>query len=90
MDSEAINTYKKALEINPNYARCWTNLGIAYMNLDNYNESRAAFLRALKVYKDIPNAWSYLNSIAIYTKDVTDYELIANRNLEVLLSKYKI
>jgi Flp pilus assembly protein TadD len=90
MDSEAVNTYKKALEINPNYARCWTNLGIAYLNLDNYNDSRAAFLRALKVYKDIPNAWSYLNSISIYTKDVTDYELIANRNLDVLLSKYKI
>jgi len=90
MDAEAINTYKKALEINPNYARCWTNLGIAYLNLDNYNESRAAFLRALKVYRDIPNAWSYLNSIAIYSKDVSDYELIANRNLEVLLSKYKI
>lgn len=90
MDAEAINTYKKALEINPNYARCWTNLGIAYLNLDNYNESRAAFLKALKVYKDIPNAWSYLNSIAIYTKDVTDYELIANRNLDVMLSKYKI
>jgi Flp pilus assembly protein TadD len=90
MDAEAINTYKKALEINPYYARCWTNLGIAYLNLDNYNESRAAFLRALKVYRDIPNAWSYLNSIAIYSKDVADYELIANRNLEVLLSKYKI
>jgi Flp pilus assembly protein TadD len=90
MDAEAINTYKKALEINPHYVRCLTNLGLAYLNLDNYQESRNAFLTTLKLYPDLMSSWSYLKTISVFTKNIQDYELVQNKDLTNLLNKYNL
>jgi len=37
--NDAINNYKEALNINPNYAEAWYNKGNALMNLSTNNES---------------------------------------------------
>jgi len=84
MNEEAINTYMKALSLKPNYPRCLANLGIAYFNVDNYDQSMKAFLNAVNIFKDISNVWSYMGSVLIAQHKENLYHLIQSRNLEEL------
>lgn len=36
--SEAIYAYQKALDLKPNYMRAWTNMGISFANLGDYDK----------------------------------------------------
>ena len=55
--SKAIEMYMKALELNPQYPNCLTNVGIAYLNEENYKASAHYFINALQIYKDISYLW---------------------------------
>lgn len=45
----AIDLYKKALTLIPENGKVWANLGAAYQLLDNFNEARAAYTKAVEV-----------------------------------------
>jgi peroxin-5 len=45
---EALDAYRKALEIQPNYIRAIYNLGIAYVSQKCYKEAAEHFLNALR------------------------------------------
>lgn len=60
---KAIEMYKKALDINPNYPRCLTNMGISYLSMNDNVNSAQYFIKALNVNKDNNDVWNYLNSI---------------------------
>ena len=36
--SEAVFAYQKALDLKPNYMRAWTNMGISFANLGEYDK----------------------------------------------------
>jgi tetratricopeptide (TPR) repeat protein len=45
---EAIEAYKKAIEINPDYGTAYYNMGIAYTGLDKFEEAiEASYLLGL-------------------------------------------
>lgn len=44
----AIEAYRKALQLKPNYVRAWVNLGIAFSNQKRHEEAAKYYLRALK------------------------------------------
>jgi Tfp pilus assembly protein PilF len=46
---EAIFRWKKAVEIDPNYAAAWNNLAIAYEHEGQFESARDAYERALKL-----------------------------------------
>jgi tetratricopeptide (TPR) repeat protein len=52
--ADAIGAYQKALDLKPNYMRAWTNMGISYANLGEYEESARFYLRALGLNSDAP------------------------------------
>ena len=56
---EAIGYYKKAIDINPDFAAAHANLGVTYMNKGNLNEALVSLKKALDL--DAQNAGTYYN-----------------------------
>jgi tetratricopeptide (TPR) repeat protein len=54
---EAIRCYQKALELKPDYAEAWNNMGIAYGSRGNLEEAMRCYKRALEVKPDLNEAW---------------------------------
>ena len=46
--NQALVNYKKSLEINPDYAEGYNNLGIAFYKLERFDESINSYQRAIK------------------------------------------
>ncbi len=74
----AIQKFSKAVEIDPNFAFAWDNLGISYRKNKQYEQAIAAYLKSLEIY---PEGRLPLLNIAItynlnqqYTEAVTYYE----------------
>lgn len=55
---EAIESYKRALELNPQYAEGWTNYGNALFSQGKYEDARLAHEKALKLDPGFGTAWS--------------------------------
>lgn len=57
----AIPLYEKALQITPNSARGWTNLGSAYQQAENFNKARECYEKALQIDgKGEADNWYYI------------------------------
>jgi len=74
----AILKFSKAVEIDPNFAFAWDNLGISYRKNKQYDQAIAAYLKSLEIY---PEGRLPLLNIAItynlnqqYSEAVTYYE----------------
>lgn len=66
---EAIKYYKKAIEIDPNFAFAYDNIGISYRKLGDYNKAIIYYKKSLKID---PNGITPLQNIAVvyqYTKE---------------------
>ncbi|XP_049850527.1 uncharacterized protein LOC126322729 [Schistocerca gregaria] len=60
---EALDSYARALEIRPNYARALCNLGISYLALKEYGEAAKAFLAAISINPNSEHRWDNLSSV---------------------------
>lgn len=58
----AINYYKKAVEIDPEFAFAYDNMGICYRKLENYDEAIKAYEKSLKID---PNGLMPLQNIGV-------------------------
>ncbi len=54
---EAIEAYKQAISIDPDYANAYYNLGVAYGNLGKYKEAIASSRQAIRIDPDYANAY---------------------------------
>ena len=54
--TEAVEVYKQAIRINPDYAEAHGGLGAAYGNLGRYTESVKALKQAIKINPDYAEA----------------------------------
>uniref|UniRef100_A0A1I8B3L5 TPR_REGION domain-containing protein n=1 Tax=Meloidogyne hapla TaxID=6305 RepID=A0A1I8B3L5_MELHA len=70
--AEAINAYKRALQISPSYVRVRYNLGVSCMNLQSYREAAIHFLAALKIQHSPEHSliWSRLRSAIIRMENI--------------------
>ena len=73
---EAIESYKKALLINPNYAQAYNNLGTAFQKLNKSEEAIFNYKKAISIKNNFAEAYNNLGGI-IYEcnkiKDSLDY-----------------
>jgi tetratricopeptide (TPR) repeat protein len=53
---DAIKSYQNAIQINPNYAEAYYNMGIAYRNLDSYKLAIDCYSKALEINPKYANA----------------------------------
>lgn len=51
--SDAEQAFRKAIELRPDFADAWYNLGVALVYLDNYEEANRSILRAAKLRPDL-------------------------------------
>ena len=59
---KSIKSYKKSLEINPNYAQAYNNLGIAYHNLNEQNVAIENYKKAINLKKNFSEAYNNLGN----------------------------
>lgn len=59
----AVTAFKLAISKNPEDARFYRNLAIAYTNMDNFNLAEQAFLQAFKVAPTQPEHWLELGEL---------------------------
>ena len=53
---DAINSLKKAVELNPNYSWNWYFLGYSYFHNDQYSEAAECFRKCLEIDPNNKNA----------------------------------
>ncbi|MDJ0899053.1 MAG: tetratricopeptide repeat-containing serine protease family protein [Xenococcus sp. MO_188.B8] len=95
---EAIISYDKAIEINPDDYQAWTNRGVALGNLGRYQEEIASYDKAIEINPDDAYAWfgrgvalddlgKYEAAITSYNKAIEinpdDYEAWNNRGISL-------
>ena len=65
---EAIEAYRQALRLQPEYADAWYNLGIAYGNLKKYGLAILAYEEAVRIEPEKASAWFNMG-VAYYFQD---------------------
>lgn len=60
----AVAAYRHALELKPNYVRAWSNMGIGYTNMGQYEEAIKYFVRALQLNGNEESLWTNINFAA--------------------------
>jgi tetratricopeptide (TPR) repeat protein len=55
--SEAIDAFKRAIELKSDYANAYYNLGHAYFNLHRYDEAHDAYKKAVKINPKFGDAY---------------------------------
>ncbi|KAL7419587.1 hypothetical protein Q5752_005499 [Cryptotrichosporon argae] len=63
---QAIDVFRKSLEINPLYARAWFTLGVCLVKLERWTEARDAFRRDVAVDGEDSEGWN--NLAAVYLR----------------------
>ncbi|MDD1724937.1 MAG: tetratricopeptide repeat protein, partial [Methanospirillum sp.] len=58
------------ISIRPNFSSAWENMGTAYFDLGQFNESIAAYQNETKYDPDNAVAWYYLGTIYEKTNDI--------------------
>jgi tetratricopeptide (TPR) repeat protein len=76
---QAITSYKKALEIKPNYYEAWVTRGVALFRLEKYKEAIASYEKALEIEFNCYHAWAMrgdaLLNLGEYEMTITSYSL---------------
>ena len=83
---KAINSYKKALELNPYFAKAHANIGTLYATVKNYQKSLVEIKSALKLNPNIPGAQFNLGllyyKIGLLDEAIIQYEKAVRINPE--------
>ena len=61
-NEKAISSYKKSIELDPNYALTHYNLGLAYGCIDNIDEEIASYKKAIEVYPNFAQVYNNLGA----------------------------
>jgi len=76
----AIESFKRAIDINPDYAEVHYNLGLAYHNQGKYDLAIESFKRAISIDPDLAKAYGNLG--VTYEKQ-GKYDLLPIKRLSV-------
>ena len=65
-NDDAIEAYRQALRINPEYAAAWNNLGATYGKINRYDDEIEAHRQALRINPKYASAWYNLGMRMCY------------------------
>lgn len=91
---EAAKQYKLCLQINPNNAQAWKNLGSIYYDLHNHEEEIVCYDKALKINPNLPQALfsKGVTLSHIYKKHLEGLSLMlkSNEHEEEMMNGYPV
>ncbi|HUN98238.1 MAG TPA: tetratricopeptide repeat protein [Bradyrhizobium sp.] len=70
--SQAIDLYRQAVELKPDWAEGWWFVGTLAYDSDRYDIGREAFSEFVKYQANVPGAWAFLGLCEFETADYTD------------------
>ena len=70
---KAIDSLKKALEIDASYDPAWVSLGQLYFNDGKINEAEEAYQSAIKYQPNLPLAWIGIGLVRVKKKQEADW-----------------
>jgi serine/threonine protein kinase/tetratricopeptide (TPR) repeat protein len=83
MDQEALDSFREAVELDPNFGRAYAGMGVTYFNLKDIENAQAAYDKALKLLDRMSDReryrtlGSYYLGVALnYEKAVETYEAL--------------
>ena len=79
----AVEMFKTALKLRPDYLDAYTNLGVAYERANNYSEAELALNRALKVNNSHAPAWFNLGVVRYRKNDMQGARLAFSEVLKI-------
>ena len=89
---EAVSSYDRALEINPDYYQAWVNRGIVLNALGRSEEAVASYDRALQINPELYQAWnnrgSALNALGRNEEALASYDRALQINLDYYWAWY--
>ena len=65
-NEEAIEAYKQAIRIKPDYADVYYNIGVALINIDKYKEAIEAYKQAIRIKPDYAEAYNNMGISLMY------------------------
>ena len=71
---EAEEEYRKAIEINPEYAKTHNNLGVLLKNLERYEEAEKEYRKAIKINSGYAEAHGNLGILLVLLKRYNEAE----------------
>ena len=77
--SVAAAAFRKAVELKPDYAEAWNELGFALRNTGNYPESVKAYDEALRLKPRFPEALEYLGEAYVKMGRLEDARKVLER-----------
>jgi len=98
---QAVNAYRRALELNPGFIRSRYNLGISCINLGAHREAVEHFLTALNMQRSgrgpqgevgqtSDNVWSTLRMAISFLHDTEAYNMVSDKDLDGLSKKFGV
>ena len=89
---DALTSYDKALEINPDFSKAWYNRGNVLTELDRYEDALISFDKALEIDPDFSEAWYYHGAALVhlgrYDEAVVSYDKAHKLNPEYSVPWY--
>ncbi|MFQ6031455.1 MAG: tetratricopeptide repeat protein [Candidatus Zixiibacteriota bacterium] len=93
---KALAEYQKALQLNPNYTRVYTNLGAVYLRKQNYDQAILQFKKAIelnyfdkKAHYNLGLAYLYKGEVEKAQEEVKFLKSIRSEFADVLEKKIK-
>jgi Flp pilus assembly protein TadD len=59
---QAVQAYREAIRLKPDFAEAWINLGVAYADLGQYQQAVQAYREAIRLKADFAPAWYNLGN----------------------------
>jgi tetratricopeptide (TPR) repeat protein len=86
-DNEAIEAYKNAVALDPNFGRAYSGLGISYMRLGRIEEARAAWNKALSLVDRMTERERY-RTLGVYAQQIANNHQQAIEHNLALVTRY--
>ena len=78
-NQNAIEFYKKSLEIRPRFVRGWLNMGIAHANQNDYSTALKYYMHALELNQNANHIYNYMR-VALTSLNRLDLVQMCNSN----------
>jgi Tfp pilus assembly protein PilF len=80
---EAVVHYKKAINLQPNFAKAYNNLGVALLNQKKYGQAIFYFKEAIRLQPNLNKTYNNIGNILVYQEKYDEAVTMYRKSLEI-------